>query len=279
MKKLIILLMLTCLIYCKDIPVFPETIELGNQPLSQALKSIIEKANFQYSVEPDISNMKVFSVKIEKGTVFEKFLEDFLWNYELGYFRYSATKYEIRKLTEKEIVNDRNKHSKFTFYEKYKGPRFDEETFFESGTKFTGSLKQVLGILFVNNGIPYGWGTNYERRKYELEKMDYSTMGKESMKVVLDKILGKYTLKYGIDQVGKVCLGSTDGKIRLIAKEKVLMTKVFPLSFITPGEILRQIKGVLSEDGYCEVDIGSNSIIVTDEEGVLKGIDSLLKEL
>ena len=57
-----------------------------------------------------------------------------------------------------------------------------------------------------------------------------------------------------------------------------LITRYYSLDYITGVEIVRQLKKIMSKDGRVEVDVKSQTIIVTDEPGFFEGIENMLRE-
>ena len=57
------------------------------------------------------------------------------------------------------------------------------------------------------------------------------------------------------------------------------VTKLYALTYATAGELVRQMKSVLTKEGVVSVDVGTNSLIITDVAEVFEGIENLLKEL
>lgn len=58
-----------------------------------------------------------------------------------------------------------------------------------------------------------------------------------------------------------------------------IMKKKYQLTFALAGDLIRQIKAVLTKNGKVESDLITNELIVTDEPSVFEGVKNLLREL
>jgi type II secretory pathway component GspD/PulD (secretin) len=61
--------------------------------------------------------------------------------------------------------------------------------------------------------------------------------------------------------------------------QSIKVTRLYALTYATAGEVVRQVKGILTKEGNVSVDVGTNSLIITDDPSVFEGIESLLKEI
>ncbi|OGF48711.1 MAG: hypothetical protein A2231_10760 [Candidatus Firestonebacteria bacterium RIFOXYA2_FULL_40_8] len=133
-------------------------------------------------------------------------------------------------------------------------------------------VKVALETVFLKSGVPYS-----------IEVPDLSTFGnvtltiteRQELDTVLALILEPKNLECKVDAGGIYHVKKKvpdDNKLPRV-------TKLYALTYATAGELVRQMKSVLTKDGVVSVDVGTNALIITDVAEVFEGIESLLKEL
>jgi len=133
-------------------------------------------------------------------------------------------------------------------------------------------VKVALETVFLKSGV-----------QYSIDVDDITTFGnvtltineKQELETVLSLILEPKNLEFKVD---------ASGIYHIKKKEKgdatpPRVTKLYALTYATAGELVRQMKTVLTKDGVVSVDVGTNALIITDVAEVFEGIESLLKEL
>jgi len=149
----------------------------------------------------------------------------------------------------------------------------DAKKFVEAPIDFPNTpVKVALETVFLKSGV-----------QYSIEVDDITTFGnvtltineRQELDTVLSLILEPKNLMFVVDASGiyhiKKKEKDTSGPPRV--------TKLYALTYATAGELVRQMKSVLTKDGVVSVDVGTNALIITDVAEVFEGIESLLKEL
>ncbi|MCX5776073.1 MAG: hypothetical protein NTX32_00330 [Candidatus Firestonebacteria bacterium] len=133
-------------------------------------------------------------------------------------------------------------------------------------------VKLALETVFMKTGV-----------QYSIDVEDIDSYGKVTLTIterheletVLNLLLEPKNLEF-VKDAGSIY------HIKKKAKETtsvVRVTKLYALTYATAGELVRQMKSVLTKDGVVSVDVGTNALIITDVAEVFEGIESLLKEL
>ncbi|MEI6845675.1 MAG: secretin N-terminal domain-containing protein [Candidatus Firestonebacteria bacterium] len=133
-------------------------------------------------------------------------------------------------------------------------------------------VKVALETVFLKSGV-----------QYSIDVDDITSFGnvtltineRQELETVLSLILEPKNLQVTVD---------ASGIYHIKKKEKDTagpprVTKLYALTYATAGELIRQMKTVLTKDGVVSVDVGTNALIITDVAEVFEGIESLLKEL
>ena len=147
------------------------------------------------------------------------------------------------------------------------------ELFIEPPIDFPNTpVKIALETVFLKVGVGYSIDVD------DLNSFGNVTLTiseRQELETILNLILEPKNLQFVKDASGiyhiKKKEKDTSGPPRV--------TKLYALTYATAGELIRQMKSVLTKDGVVSVDVGTNSLIITDVAEVFEGIESLLKEL
>jgi len=151
-----------------------------------------------------------------------------------------------------------------------------QEVYVEPPLEFSDTpVRTALDTIFLKAGnVPYS-----------IEIPNGSDMGlvtlklteKTELEALLRLILDPRGLDYKKDNGGVYHVTKKSGETSNAVPTKV--TKLYALTYATAGEIVRQVKGVLTKDGVISVDVGTNALIISDDPSVFEGVENLLKEL
>jgi type II secretory pathway component GspD/PulD (secretin) len=148
------------------------------------------------------------------------------------------------------------------------------EVYVEPPLEFTDTpIKTALETIFMKAGV-----------SYSIDITDIASLGSVTLKLtekteleaLLNLILQPKGLEFQKD-ASNVYHIKKPGPSTVAATPRI--TKLYALTYATAGELVRQIKGVLTKDGIVSVDVGTNSLIITDDPSVFEGVENLLKEL
>ncbi|OGF48353.1 MAG: hypothetical protein A2452_01810 [Candidatus Firestonebacteria bacterium RIFOXYC2_FULL_39_67] len=148
---------------------------------------------------------------------------------------------------------------------------FCETKYIEAPLDFPNTpVKTALETVFLKAGV-----------KYSIEVYDLPTYGnvtltitaKQELDVALSLILEPKSLTFikdanGVYHILKTHCGTSIPRV----------TKLYPLTYVSAGDIVRQARSVLTKDGIVSVDISENSLIFTDFSEVYEGIEQFIKE-
>jgi len=133
-------------------------------------------------------------------------------------------------------------------------------------------VKVALETVFLKSGV-----------QYSIDVDDIASFGNVTLTInerqeldnVLSLILEPKNLQFTIDATGIYHIKKKEKDVSGPPR----VTKLYALTYATAGELVRQMKSVLTKDGVVSVDVGTNALIITDVAEVFEGIESLLKEL
>ncbi|OGF47549.1 MAG: hypothetical protein A2452_02520 [Candidatus Firestonebacteria bacterium RIFOXYC2_FULL_39_67] len=133
-------------------------------------------------------------------------------------------------------------------------------------------VKVALETVFLKSGVAYA-----------IEVADMGVYGnvtlsiteRQELDTVLNLILEPKGLQFTVDAGGIYHVKKKEKEDTKAPR----VTKLYALTYATAGELVRQMKSVLTKEGVVSVDVGTNALIITDVAEVFEGIESLLKEL
>ncbi len=151
-----------------------------------------------------------------------------------------------------------------------------QEVFVEPPLEFTDTLvKTALDTIFLKAGnVPFSieipTGT-------EIGLVTLKLTEKTELEALLKLILIPRNLDFKKDAGGVYHI--TKKSVEAAAAAPARVTKLFALTYATAGEVVRQVKTVLTKEGMISVDVGTNALIISDDPSVFEGVVNLLKEL
>ena len=136
-------------------------------------------------------------------------------------------------------------------------------------------VRTALDTIFMKAGnVPYSIEIT---NPAEVPPVTLKLTERQELEALLKLVLDTRNLEFKKDAGGVYHISKVGGSVKAAAPAKV--TKLFALTYATAGEIVRQVKGVLTKDGGISVDVGTNALIISDDPAVFEGVENLLKEL
>jgi len=136
-------------------------------------------------------------------------------------------------------------------------------------------VRTALDTIFMKAGnVPYSIEIT---NPAEVPPVTLKLTERQELEALLKLVLDTRNLEFKKDSGGVYHISKVGGGAKPAAVSKV--TKLFALTYATAGEIVRQVKGVLTKDGGISVDVGTNALIISDDPAVFEGVENLLKEL
>ncbi|MFH1824066.1 MAG: secretin N-terminal domain-containing protein [Candidatus Firestonebacteria bacterium] len=149
------------------------------------------------------------------------------------------------------------------------------QVYVEPPLEFTDTpIKTALETIFLKAGV-----VSYSIEVSNMENLGLVTLKlteRTELEALLTLVLQPKGLEFKKDEGGVYHI-KKQGAVGVILTPRI--TKLYALTYATAGELVRQVKGVLTKEGVISVDIGTNSLIITDDPSVFEGVENLLKEL
>ena len=136
-------------------------------------------------------------------------------------------------------------------------------------------VRTALDTIFMKAGnVPYSIEIT---NPAEVPPVTLKLTERQELEALLKLVLDSRNLEFKKDAGGVYHISKVGAAAKTTSVAKV--TKLFALTYATAGEIVRQVKGVLTKDGGISVDVGTNALIISDDPSVFEGVENLLKEL
>ena len=151
-----------------------------------------------------------------------------------------------------------------------------QSVFVEPPLEFSDTpVRTALDTIFMKAGnVPYSIEIT---NPAEVPPVTLKLTERQELEALLKLVLDTRNLEFKKDSGGVYHISKVGGGVKPATVAKV--TKLFALTYATAGEIVRQVKGVLTKDGGISVDVGTNALIISDDPAVFEGVENLLKEL
>ncbi|OQX80513.1 MAG: hypothetical protein B6D56_04770 [Candidatus Omnitrophica bacterium 4484_70.1] len=130
----------------------------------------------------------------------------------------------------------------------------------------------ILGLLITFTFFPFSFSHPQEKNKQIIKYLEFREV---DIKDILRQLAKQYNLNIVFSQSANVYKVTTPQE----AEKEGRQTKIFRLNNADATKLKKSLKKTLSREGTIEVDVGSNSLIVTDIPRVINEIGQMLKKL